>query len=229
MKSQLKVLVCLVAAATAGIGMVGCRATPETAGEKRALKSEGEAALERMYSWGPDLEAFVDGAHGYAIFPSVGKAGLLVGAAYGRGEVYRGGEMIGYADITQGTVGAQVGAQEFSELIVFETETAMQRFIDDAFDVTANASAIILKEGAGAAWNYDNGVVIIVQPKSGAMAEATVGGQKFDYTPKDEATTRRAEGDRTRADTDVDADNDNRDANRKDKDGVDVDVDVDKK
>lgn len=215
MKSQLKVLVCLFATTAAGIGMTGCRATPETAGEKKALMNESEAALQRMYSWGPDLKAFVDAAHGYAIFPSVGKAGLVVGASYGRGEVYRGGEMIGYADITQGTIGAQVGAQEFSELIVFETEAAMKRFIDDAFDVTANASAVILKEGAGATWNYDNGVVIIVMPVSGAMAEASVGGQKFDYTPKDEATTRRADGETT-----------NRD---RDKDGVKVDVDVDKK
>ncbi len=227
MKSQLKVFVCLLATATAGVGMVGCRATPETAGEKRALKSESEAALERMYSWGPDLEAFVDAAHGYAIFPSVGKAGLVVGAAYGRGEVFRGGEMIGYADITQATVGAQVGAQEFSELIVFETEAAMQRFIDDAFDVTANASAVILKEGAGAAWNYDDGVVIIVQPKSGAMAEATVGGQKFDYTPKNEATTRKTAGENTTPARDVDTPESRRKAD--DKDGVDVDVDVDKK
>jgi lipid-binding SYLF domain-containing protein len=226
MKSHLKVLVCLLATASAGFGVIGCSATPKTAGEKKALKSETQAALDRMYSWGPDLKPFVEKSYGYAVFPSVGKAGLVVGASYGRGEVFRGGEMIGYADITQGTVGAQVGAQEFSELIVFENEAAMQKFIDDKLDLTANASAVILKEGAGAHWNYDNGVVIVVQPKSGAMAEASVGGQKFDYTPKNEATTREAEGAHTnptkaKLDTDKNGVNDKKD--------VDVDVDVDKK
>ena len=146
MKSHLKVLVCLLATASAGLGTVGCNATPKTAGEKKALKNETQATLDRMYSWGPDLKPFVEGAYGYAVFPSVGKAGLVVGASYGRGEVFRGGGMVGYADITQATVGAEVGAQEFSELIVFESETAMQKFVDDKFDVTANASAVILKE-----------------------------------------------------------------------------------
>lgn len=215
MKSHLKVFVCLLATASAGFGMVGCGATPKTAGEKKAMRSETDAALDRMYSWGPDLKGFVDKSYGYAVFPSVAKAGLVVGASYGRGEVYRGGQMIGYADITQGTVGAQIGAQEFSELIVFENEASMQKFIDDKFDVTANASAVILKEGAGAHWNYDNGVVIVVQPKSGAMAEAAVGGQKFDFTAKENATTQEAEGMHT--------------SPNKDNGGAKVKVDVDTK
>ena len=59
--------------------------------------------------------------------------------------------------------------------------------------------------------------MIIVQPKSGAMAEASVGGQKFDFTAKENATTREAEGMHT--------------SPTKDRGGVkaEVDVDVDKK
>jgi lipid-binding SYLF domain-containing protein len=232
MKTQVKALLCLFALAAIGT-VAGCQATPETHAERKALKSDAQAALDRMYAWGPDLKPFVDDAHAYAIFPSVGKAGLGVGGAYGRGEVYRGGEMIGYADITQATVGAQIGAQDFAELIVFENEAALKKFTDDKLDIAANASAVILKEGAAASMNYDDGVVILVLPNSGAMAEATIGGQKFDYTPSDIAAEARTASDEQRNDNAKNADNttENRNVenNADKKDGVKVDVDVDKK
>ena len=213
MKS-LKVLVCLLATAGTSVAMTGCRAAPDTPSEKRALKSESQGALDRLYAWAPDMRPLLEQAHGYVVFPSIGKAGLVVGGAYGRGEVYRQGEMIGFADITQATVGPQVGAQEFAEFIIFQNEAAMRRFLDDDFGLAANASAVIIKEGAGASVPYNDGVAVVVMPSSGAMAEATVGGQKFDFISKEEATTRRSDGE-------------TRTGKRTSEDGTEVDVDVD--
>ena len=102
--------------------------------------------------------------------------------------------MIGYADLTQASVGAQLGGQTYSELVVFETKEALDRFRQNKLEFAANASAVILESGAAKAARFENGVAIFVQPRAGAMAEASVGGQKFtfvtDNTTSGGATTR---------------------------------------
>ncbi len=123
---------------------------------------------------------------------------MIVGGGYGRGIVYEQGAMIGYADITQATVGAQIGGQTFSELLVFQSKEALDRFRQNKLEFSANASAVIMKKGAAKAARFENGVAIFVEPRAGAMAEASVGGQKFTFvsdtsggaTTRSSATTR---------------------------------------
>lgn len=122
-------------------------------------------------------------AAGYAIFPSVAKGGLGIGAAHGSGEVFEKGLLIGHAKITQVTVGLQVGGQSFIEAILFENDAALQRFKDSKLEMSAQVGAVAAAEGAAKNAKYVDGVLIITKPKSGLMAEASVGGQKFKFTP----------------------------------------------
>ncbi len=122
-------------------------------------------------------------AYGYAIFPEVGKGGFVVGASHGEGEVYKKGKLIGRAKMTQTTVGAQVGGQTYAEVILFENKDALERFKQGRFEGSAAATAIGGKKGAAAACKYKDGVAIMVLPLKGAMAEASGGGQKFDFEP----------------------------------------------
>jgi len=122
-------------------------------------------------------------AHGYAIFPEVGKGGFIVGASHGEGEVYKKGKLIGHAKMTQTTVGAQVGGQTYAEVILFENKAALDRFKVGRFEGSAAATAIGGKKGAAAACKYKDGVAIMVLPLKGAMAEAAGGGQKFAFEP----------------------------------------------
>lgn len=169
--------------AVSGLAFVGCSETPETPSEKQAMQSESQAALNRMYQKDPSLRDLVQQSYGYAIFPNASKAGLIAGGAGGQGEVYEQGRLIGYADLAQGTVGAQIGAQNFDELLVFQDEPALRRFQSNQFSPTANATAVMVKSGAGAATRFENGTAVLVLPVSGAMAEASVGGQKFTFHP----------------------------------------------
>src|SRR5690606_34069387 len=104
------------------------------------------------------LQGFLDKSYGYAVFPDVGKGGLGLGGAYGRGQVFEQGRLIGYCDLSQATIGLQAGAQTYSELIVFENKEALDRFTSGRFEFSANASAVALKAGAAAAADYTNGV-----------------------------------------------------------------------
>ncbi|RLB42213.1 MAG: hypothetical protein DRH23_17305 [Deltaproteobacteria bacterium] len=122
-------------------------------------------------------------AYAYAIFPSVGKGGFIVGASHGAGEVYKKGKLIGHAKMTQTTVGAQVGGQTYAEVILFKNKKALDRFKANRFEGTAAATAIGGKKGAAAASKYKDGVAIMVLPIKGAMAEAAGGGQKFAFEP----------------------------------------------
>jgi lipid-binding SYLF domain-containing protein len=162
---------------------IGCQTTPDTQAKRDSLDKEADAALASFKANDPALASMINNAYGYAIFPGAGKGGLIVGGAYGRGTVTEQGKMIGYADLTQASIGAQIGGQSFSELILFETKPALDRFKANELAFTANASAVIVKTGVGAATKYENGVAVLIRPEAGAMADASVGGQKFTFVP----------------------------------------------
>ena len=176
------------------LATVGCNTAPKNQGQKDALRAEADAAVERMTAQDPSLRNFINGAHGYAVFPNIGKGGLIVGGTYGRGVVYEQGEFIGYADLTKVSVGLQAGGQAFRQLIVFQNKEALDdlRFGKLKFDATA--SAVAVNAGAAATADYRNGVVVFAQPIGGLMAEASIGGQEFGFVPAGgRATTRPGE------------------------------------
>lgn len=130
------------------------------------------------------LQKWFDAAYGYVVFPSITKAAVGIGGASGTGRVYEKAAYIGDARVTQATIGAQLGGQSFSEVIFFETKEALDRFKQDRFEMTAGLSAVAAAEGASRDAKYAQGVAVFTLAKKGLMAEASVGGQKFKFTPK---------------------------------------------
>jgi lipid-binding SYLF domain-containing protein len=166
-----------------GAGLAACSTEPKKESDKASLSSDVDAALTRFRNDDSSLNSFLNNSYGYAVFPDVGKGGFIVGGSYGRGEVFERGVRVGYADITQATVGLQAGAQTFSELLVFENKEAMDRFKSGKLAFAANASAVAIKSGAAASARYADGVAVFVRTTGGLMAEAALGGQQFTYKP----------------------------------------------
>jgi lipid-binding SYLF domain-containing protein len=164
----------------------GCSTAPQTADQRSLLNSDVDNTVQRMSNDDPSFKPFIDNARAYVVFPSVGKGAAGIGGAYGRGEVFDQGHFIGYADISQGTLGVQLGGQAFSEVIAFETGGALDRFKSGQFAFDANASAVALKSGAAATSRYTNGVTVFTDPVGGLMFEASIGGQNFSFQPSDE-------------------------------------------
>jgi len=119
---------------------------------------------------------------GYVIFPNVGKGAIGVGGAAGNGILYEGGKAIGRASMKQVNVGFQFGGKAYREVIFFENQAALDRFKQNKFEFDAQASAVAATVGASANVKYRNGVMVFTQEKGGLMYEASVGGQKFDYS-----------------------------------------------
>jgi lipid-binding SYLF domain-containing protein len=132
----------------------------------------------------PGMETFFKNAAGYAVFPSVGKAGFVVGGAYGKGLVIANGQVDGYTTLSQATIGFQLGGQKYAQFIFFRDTTALNHFKRGNFEFSAQASAVAIKAGASADANYDGGVIIFTHASGGLMLEGSVGGQKFTYEPK---------------------------------------------
>lgn len=131
----------------------------------------------------PSISTFFDKAYAYAVFPTIGKGGFIVGGAHGKGIVYKGGAIVGSATLSQATIGAQIGGQSFSELIFFGTKDAFDRFTQNKLEFAAQATAVAAAEGAAANVDYSGGVAIFTLAKAGLMAEAAIGGQKFKFEP----------------------------------------------
>jgi lipid-binding SYLF domain-containing protein len=164
--------------------LVGCTTTaPKDQSSKQQLHAEVRTALDSFTNKDSSLQNRLDKAAGYAVFPKVGKGGLIVGGAFGRGEVFEGDRRVGYATMTAGTIGAQIGGQSFSQLILFETQKRLDAFKAEEFSFSAQASAVAATAGAAREANYRNGVLVFINDPAGLMAEASVGGQKFDFVP----------------------------------------------
>jgi len=152
------------------------------AAERQKLETDVAGAIKDFEKADSGLSDTFKKAAGYAVFPNVGKGGFILGGAHGRGLVYQGGELIGQATLTQISVGAQVGGQEFAEAVLFETAEALARFKESRWVMSAQVSAVVAAEGASEKARYVEGVMVFTRPKQGLMAEASVGGQKFKFS-----------------------------------------------
>ena len=147
------------------------------------LKVDAQEAKKEFLEADYQMEKHFSSAHGYVIFPNVGKGGLGVGGAAGNGVVYERGAEIGMAKLTQVSIGFQAGGQAFREVIFFENKEAMDRFKENKFEVAAQVSAVAATAGASADANYTDGVMVFTMAKGGLMYQASVGGQKLKFNP----------------------------------------------
>jgi lipid-binding SYLF domain-containing protein len=149
--------------------------------------SEARATIADFLEKDSGLQVYFDEAYAYAVFPGIGKGAFIVGGAHGNGIVFRNGDPIGSTSLTQATVGFSLGGQKFAEVIFFQNEAAFERFPSDNLELAAQASAVIVRQGGSADADYEGGVADFTYPLGGAMCEASVGGQKFKFTPAGES------------------------------------------
>jgi lipid-binding SYLF domain-containing protein len=90
-------------------------------GFAQADKYDGAIASFRSAG---ETDRFFATAYGYAVFPTIGKGGIGIGGAHGKGRVYAQGEYVGDISMTQLTMGFQLGGQAYSQIIFLEDRRA---------------------------------------------------------------------------------------------------------
>ncbi len=146
---------------------------------------------------------FFNNSYGYAVFPTIGKAGIGIGGAYGTGRVYRQGSYVGDISMTQVSLGFQLGAQGFSQIVFLQDKRAFDEFTGSNFEFGADAGVVVVTAGAQAGVStsgssagasggkhdattvgeYYKGMAIFTVAKGGLMFDVKVSGQKFNYKP----------------------------------------------
>ena len=151
---------------------------------------------------------FFGTAHAYAVFAKIGKGGLGVGGAHGKGQMYVGGEVIGFTSMSDISIGFQAGGQSYAQIIFFQNADALKEFTSGNFEFKASASAIAVQasaeansgtegshssasssktsEKATAGADYEGGIAVFTMAKGGLMYAATIAGQKYTYRSVDE-------------------------------------------
>ena len=154
-----------------------------TFGVDDEFKQQTQSAIDQFKKTDPGIKTFFSKARGYAVIPTVGKGGIGIGAARGRGLVYEGGRLVGEVKLTQVTIGAQLGGQTYSEVVFLENKETMDSFKKGDFALSAQATATAAASGASANVKYKQGVAVFTMATGGLMYEASVGGQKFNFIP----------------------------------------------
>lgn len=158
----------------------------------------------KIFKEAGESASFFGNSYGYAVFPTIGKGGIGIGGAYGKGRVYAQGKYVGDTSMTQLSIGFQLGGQGFSQIVFFEDQRAFDEFTGGNFEFGAQVSAVAITAGASAGattagssagasggkhdattvGEYHKGMAVFTVAKGGLMYEASVGGQKFSYTAK---------------------------------------------
>jgi len=180
-----KIFAISLALAFAGALLPGAvlAADKDPAAQRAEVHKDVMNTIARFKKTDPAMENFFKNSVGYAVFARVGKAGLIVGGGAGDGELFENHKVIGAASIGFGSIGLQAGIQEFSQIVFFKDQAALDRFKQNKFEFEANASAVIVKAGASKGADYSHGVAVFTHSTGGAMAEAALGTQKFSFTP----------------------------------------------
>lgn len=172
----------VMALAMAGCENTGTMATgPNSESHGAAIHERARAALEQMEAADASLRDRINNAYAYAIFPEVGQAAVGIGGAGGHGVVFQQGNPIGYATLHEGSVGAQIGGNTYSELILFKDADSMAAFRNGNLTLGADAQATLVKSGAAATGQFVHGTQVFVLPKGGLMAGVAIDGQVIHY------------------------------------------------
>ncbi len=147
--------------------------------EVEEYDAKAKVAIDAFKEGDPSVQKFFDSSAGYVVIPTVGKAGLGIGGARGKGILYEGGAPTAVVTLSQLSFGFQWGGQAYSEFIFFEDASTLDNFKRGNFELNAQASAVAVTAGASADAAFNGGMAIFTQAKGGLMYEAAVGGQKF--------------------------------------------------
>ncbi len=150
-----------------------------------------------------DSAGYFSTSYGYAVFPTVGEAGFIIGGARGKGRVYAHDQLVGESLLSQLSAGLQLGGKAYSQIIFFADQHALERFESGGFEFGAGVSAVAVTAGVAASagttgasagasggkhdaetagTGYVSGMAVFTIAKGGLMYTITVAGQKFTFT-----------------------------------------------
>jgi lipid-binding SYLF domain-containing protein len=147
------------------------------------IDSEVDAAIEKFKKEVPGGANFLPKTKGYLVFPSVIKAGLIVGGKYAEGALRVNGVTKHYYDMTAASIGFQAGAQEYSMLIAYLSDAALENFVkSNGWEAGVDGSITVSDWGKSkdiSSMSYEKPIIAFIYGEKGLMASISIAGTKF--------------------------------------------------
>jgi len=170
----------LAAGLCGGLLLAATSAAARTAAE---IDAGVAAARDQCVSQIPGCKAAAGKAQGMLVFPEITKAGIGVGGSYGEGALLVGGKTAGYYSTAAASIGLQLGAERYSQILMFMTAEALEEFRNSTgWEAGANAQVTAIDQGKAADIGKvmaDNPVLAFVFGQKGLMGELSVQGTKI--------------------------------------------------
>ena len=163
----------------------GCSTVPKSPEGKNVLSAEVQEAIAVMKAKDPSINRFFEKSYGYAVLPKVFKGAFIAGGAGGKGEVFEKGKMVGYCSMAQASLGFSFGGEFFREIVFFRDKEDLDKFKPSEYTFSAQVTGVALTSGAAAKADYKAGTAVFITTDAGLMVDASLGGQKFKYVPKE--------------------------------------------
>lgn len=150
----------------------------------KTLDHDANMAINKFIDETPGGDPFLVNAKAFLVFPDIKEGGFFVGGKYGEGVLRHKRKTLGYYEIVSASVGFQMGAQEYSMIIAFTSDSALERFLNEEDEWEAEVDGKI----AIAEWNskeelddveFKDDMVAFVFDSKGLMGSFTMEGTKF--------------------------------------------------
>jgi lipid-binding SYLF domain-containing protein len=126
---------------------------------------------------------FLTHAKGYLVFPSIIKAGVIIGGKYGEGALRINNKTVHYYDMTAASIGLQAGAQQYSMLIAFLSEASLKNFIrSNGWEAGVDGTITVSDWGESkdiSSISYEKPIIAFIYGEKGLMASISIAGTKF--------------------------------------------------
>ena len=168
------------------MSFIALAAVAQNGAAERRQEIDGNASqvLEDLFGHRGNARELYDQAVGYAVF-SATKAGFIVSGGRGTGVVVnkQSGART-YMRLITGGVGLGIGAQNYDLILLFQTNSRLQEFLDGSWDASATAQASAGTDGVGVASTFIDGLAVYQLTDTGLMAWADVSGTRFRVIPE---------------------------------------------
>jgi lipid-binding SYLF domain-containing protein len=169
----------LAAATTAVLAVPGTSLAADAA----AIERDSKAALAKLYETTPAAKTLGEKAKAILVFPSILKAGLIIGGQGGNGALLVDGKTVGYYNIAAASYGLQAGVQEFGYAMLLMTDSA-RAYLDksEGWEVGVGPSIVVMDAGAGKSLTTTTGkddVYAFIFSQKGLMAGIGIQGSKI--------------------------------------------------
>ena len=156
---------------------------PASAESNADLERNSRSALNKLVAKMPTAKTLNGKAVAVLVFPSITKAGFVVGGQYGEGVLWRGGKAVGYYSTAGASYGLQAGAQKYGYAMFFMNENALSALnTAEGFEVGVGPSVVLVDEGMAKSLTTttaQNDIYALIFGQTGLMAGVGIQGNKI--------------------------------------------------